>query len=1472
MSSLFLNSAFSGLSIHKIQAQRPEFKDKSAQDISDWIVNWFNESSTHKYAPITIGSSWQAKEHNGFELRVFGCEKVVEPHEHSLKGILRRLEEVNNDFTETTWHFVCFMWKAVKAVKASSQSRLCCRTFALTTGEGYKVVKRWSDYSFPLRVALRIADPSMLVVESKPLVGRKGTSVDTYRKPYQLRGHELETLWRMFTFFQATIKRQSSFYQLEPFKEHQRDISFQVGHGKVQINRDLTFNQITHILGLFEEVDKGNPTRGVDGEEEVDDSTLKYLKNIVRADSGLVPHLDTEMFKALYSLWQNKPTRIDPTLVHRLYRDYIRASSFILIFRGPKYTFFSSPSFADILSSLRLAFREEKITVGDAEHFATLFEEVNLRFGAKSFPLKDFIECELPYREGNYFRNDGMWLEVAGEHLMALQSDFYTVCQEHQIKKGTEGWLEHSWTAKEEWIAFTVGGLLEEHKDFTRKEIDNCIKVLQGQNFRFVSEKGEVELAVLTPCLLKELRKTDRKKVEKSWEDLKAFLSQKKRKKEVVTAEALADFFDDKKDGVVGRGKRVLEELQKERPVCTALSVAKAAGIKLVPFLDKKGMVLRTNFEGVEIKTKKGKACIVLIEHRNLVISELERAKKAKEPFNPQNLIGKKQVGAKKEISQESAKAAFRALKEGLRKSETKSDYWYVVQGPVPKAAPALSGINKALVKVFVEQYDAYKSVDIGEENYNRSYGACEGYLVGDQLFPGRWEYVELFDILRKVGDKLYLYHVKEGFGQKTGDACNQIRDAAHLIRSARADEQYAVFYELYDKAMKSSSETTFHKSTKKELESYGREGFVDLFRNTKPSNIVFVYAFVDAHKKEVRLEEEPDPTHAFQAEESVGDNLVKLTVGDLVVLKSDKFGFLDEQGKRTVKFLRATKEAFVEKTKEQFADPGKVYDTLAAKSPRFVPMKAKVQILHTVDYLKESHQYEFGFAICQIDRRGNPAAGAASGALDEDISTSPRLAPQKFEYEGKKYQRGQTEGSMSKILAQILGLQGEPNAIITWAVYALVLESADVKILESERKNTQQVSLIQRMKRKFSIETEDAKSIVKSYVTELKKKEEFSALDLMIGAYLSDTPWEVVRSDPEADLPYVRDCFVNETGQQPPVVSICENGEYTTCIQVQTDAQASTAEGAYGHLNSLMQKPLGFTGITNSGTDCFLSAVLQVILRTSLIDIFIDPGKLSSLGERSLCTAFQYFAMEYRLCNEQKASCTSPKVFRELLKFPEGQQDASEVLSKLAEHFDLSDMEVVFQVTKTVDRDAAEPYQPKTQGFSQLSQDNTLPCEERSEFPLILEIPGGSDSVSLENCLQAYLDEGSKDGEKVIFEDGEGIHFSSKVTSVKIEPTNLPHKLFVVLRRFNSLGKKDSREVDMGEDLQFRICNQGYQLMGFISHIGGDSLSHGHYVSYWKDSDGWRLFDDKEVKKQSLENIVKEAKTAYVLCFSKVS
>jgi len=132
------------------------------------------------------------------------------------------------------------------------------------------------------------------------------------------------------------------------------------------------------------------------------------------------------------------------------------------------------------------------------------------------------------------------------------------------------------------------------------------------------------------------------------------------------------------------------------------------------------------------------------------------------------------------------------------------------------------------------------------------------GWIPGDRIEP---EGIELFDLIhfpkQKVGARenppLFLYHVKETFGQKTRDACSQIFNSAILIQEARSGKE-----KILDKFIKETTgkdSSGYKQKVNKQIESLGKQTFKNLFLKRK---IVFVYAFVDSRKTPFSIQKKP--------------------------------------------------------------------------------------------------------------------------------------------------------------------------------------------------------------------------------------------------------------------------------------------------------------------------------------------------------------------------------------------------------------------------------------------------------------------------------------------------------------------------------------------------------------------------------------------------------------------------------------
>jgi len=289
----------------------------------------------------------------------------------------------------------------------------------------------------------------------------------------------------------------------------------------------------------------------------------------------------------------------------------------------------------------------------------------------------------------------------------------------------------------------------------------------------------------------------------------------------------------------------------------------------------------------------------------------------------------------------------------------------YLIQGPIPVDVE----MKEHLREFFVKAYTNYLSI-AEEEGYNRSFLDDEGYLVCDQVYASKNEKVELFDVLY-YGDQndIFLYHIKEGFGQKTRDACSQIRNAAIMLRTAIDQGSYEILKNLYKNATTSESATPFRKKLKKSLEVLTEESFIDLFKNKVREQIVFVYAFLDDAATERLLENENDPGHTFTKNDFRD---LGIPIDNILSLLQDK-NLLDEKHQLSDTFLRLTEDSFKSALKSTSIcqrDLKKIYEILCKHLSQYDSAIAKIELLHIKREIVE--ELGFGFKICQIRRTPN--------------------------------------------------------------------------------------------------------------------------------------------------------------------------------------------------------------------------------------------------------------------------------------------------------------------------------------------------------------------------------------------------------------------------------------------------------------------------------------------------------------------
>jgi hypothetical protein len=262
------------------------------------------------------------------------------------------------------------------------------------------------------------------------------------------------------------------------------------------------------------------------------------------------------------------------------------------------------------------------------------------------------------------------------------------------------------------------------------------------------------------------------------------------------------------------------------------------------------------------------------------------------------------------------------------------------------------------------------------EAEYNQSYLPEVGVLLGDKICP---QGIELFDILRYTQQELFLYHVKEGFGQKTRDACSQVYNAAHLLHSLRHRGFSNIAAQFFREAT-GTTDKKYPAEEKKKLEALGEKEFVKLFKK----KIVFVYAFIDDSDKE-------GAPRWLSKDKGLK---TRITPGD-IVKAHDKFKkqgkkifealvkaqYLTPKGHLTSKFFAVSSKAPFNLTTLKVAAQRKaLYQHLSTFGSQFDSTIAKLELLRIQ---RDLENLGFEFRICQIRRTDYPKDSGAASADD---------------------------------------------------------------------------------------------------------------------------------------------------------------------------------------------------------------------------------------------------------------------------------------------------------------------------------------------------------------------------------------------------------------------------------------------------------------------------------------------------------
>lgn len=292
------------------------------------------------------------------------------------------------------------------------------------------------------------------------------------------------------------------------------------------------------------------------------------------------------------------------------------------------------------------------------------------------------------------------------------------------------------------------------------------------------------------------------------------------------------------------------------------------------------------------------------------------------------------------------------------------------------------------------------------EAEYNERYLDEKSFLLGDRICP-QAEHIELFDILFFDDKRVFLYHVKEGFGQTTRDVCSQIITSAKLIRAAMRDKDASTnilksFYQeatQYKQNKKNSDESYRTKAKNKLLQLFKTEqDFLNLFLNRE---VIFVCALIDDRSGQFELNTEKNLKTRVTVEDIKASSHKKVREKAAIVFEElKKQHYITQKGRPSAKFLLCFKKEFKIQQLVK-AQCEALYDDLKKFQSGFDSTIAKLELLRLKDELNTLGFQNF--KICQIQREDyssqtQAAAPAIPSAPTMTIPAIPASKPPSLE------------------------------------------------------------------------------------------------------------------------------------------------------------------------------------------------------------------------------------------------------------------------------------------------------------------------------------------------------------------------------------------------------------------------------------------------------------------------------------------